>query len=72
MIMDGPSPRLCKEVARIFDDPFDWVKFETDPDNYRHFLIEIQGSAWSNQRLKIVVTRAVFSRWKCCYVKTIQ
>jgi ubiquitin-protein ligase len=42
--MEGPSPRIVKEVQKNMVEPVPGVtKLEFDPENYRHFLIEIEG-----------------------------
>ncbi len=40
--MDGPSPRIIKEVQKDMNNPASGViKFQPDPYNFRHFFVEI-------------------------------
>ena len=41
--MEGPSPRIVKETKTIQTDPVPGITFQPDPNNYKHFFIELQG-----------------------------
>ena len=47
--MEGPSPRIVKETKTIQTDPVPGITFQPDPNNYKHFFIELQGSFTLNQ-----------------------
>lgn len=42
--MEGPSPRIVKETKTLQTDPVPGIAFTPDPTNYKHFLIELQGT----------------------------
>lgn len=40
--MDGPNPRILKEVQKNLSEPVEGVLlFDPDPEDFRHFFIEI-------------------------------
>lgn len=41
--MEGPSPRIVKETKTIQTDPVPGITFQPDPNNYKHFFIELNG-----------------------------
>jgi ubiquitin-protein ligase len=41
--MEGPSPRIVKETKTLTTDPVPGISFTPDPNNYKHFHIELQG-----------------------------
>lgn len=43
--MEGPSPRIVKETKTIQTDPVPGIVFQPDPNNYKHFFIQLQGIA---------------------------
>jgi hypothetical protein len=43
--MDGPSPRIVKETKTIQSDPVPGIAFKPDSTNFKHFFIELQGTA---------------------------
>lgn len=47
--MEGPSPRIVKETKTIQTDPVPGIAFKPDPNNYKHFFIELQGRSVSTQ-----------------------
>lgn len=42
--MEGPSPRIVKETKTIQTDPVPGITFQPDPNNYKHFFIELIGT----------------------------
>ena len=42
--MEGPSPRVVKETKTLQSDPVPGISFETDPQNYKHFYIQLLGN----------------------------
>ena len=44
--MEGPSPRIVKETKTIQTDPVPGITFQPDPNNYKHFFIELQGYSY--------------------------
>lgn len=46
--MEGPSPRVVKETKTLQSDPVPGIAFETDPQNYKHFYIQLLGITMIN------------------------
>lgn len=55
--MEGPSPRIVKETKTIQSDPVPGIAFKPDPNNYKHFFIELQGTSSSIQAHQELATK---------------
>ncbi len=66
--MEGPSPRIVKETKTLTTDPVPGIAFTPDPNNYKHFLIELQGIYSSMKDLPERATKEANSRQSCCYL----
>ena len=70
--MEGPSPRIVKETKTIQTDPVPGITFQPDPNNYKHFFIELSGTDPSIQDLRAPATRAASSVPNCfCPMTTL-
>eukprot|EP00919_Chromeraceae_sp_WS-2016_P040835 GHVR01097492.1.p1 GENE.GHVR01097492.1~~GHVR01097492.1.p1 ORF type:complete len:102 (+),score=8.37 GHVR01097492.1:41-307(+) len=41
--MEGPTPRIVKETKTIQTEPVPGIEFSPDPQNYKHFFVDIKG-----------------------------
>ena len=66
--MEGPSPRIVKETKTIQTDPVPGIVFQPDPNNYKHFFIELSGTHLSMQDPQALATKAASSEQNYCYL----
>lgn len=69
-MMDGPSPRIAKETKTIQSDPVPGIFFQPDPNNYKHFFIQVDGNHHLTQDLQAPATKEVNSKQNCFYLMT--
>lgn len=64
--MEGPSPRIVKETKTIQTDPVPGITFQPDPNNYKHFFIELLGIRLQIQVLPAHATKEENSEQNYC------
>lgn len=64
--MEGPSPRIVKETKTIQTDPVPGITFQPDPNNYKHFFIELIGTLLLIQALPAHATKEENSEQNYC------
>lgn len=69
--MEGPSPRIVKETKTIQTDPVPGITFQPDPNNYKHFFIELLGTNLLTQALPAHATKEENSEQNYCSLMTI-
>lgn len=62
MFANGPSPRIIKETSNMLNNPIEGVDFSQDPNNFRHFWVNLQGFASDMQDKLERFMKADYSR----------